>query len=514
MLRRLPPAQKELERRRTEAQLAAVKRDADGIRKRCETLRGFVKEAWPVLEPVTPLKWGWCLDAMTDHLQGVLDGHILRLRMNVPPGLMKSLLTSVCLNAYEWGPAGRPSMGYLTASWKDTFAARDSRKTRDLVQSPWYQELWGDKVKLTTTAEAEFANTARGYRTALPMLGLTSGRGDRLVIDDPHSTETAESDAVRRKTTRIFRESITSRINDPIKSPIVVIMQRLHAQDVSGVIEELGGYTSLILPMEFEPDRRCHTVIGLQPDGQRKEFTDPRREKNELLFPERFPRDVVERDKIFLGAYAVAGQYQQRPAPRDGGKFARQWFGIVDAVPAGGRYVRAWDLASTEGGGDFTVGVLMCLAGGIYYIVDVVRDRMSPAKVDAAIKNTAEQDFANHGYAVSFRLPQDPGQAGKSQKASHSALLAKYPFRILPVTGDKQTRARPLSSQAEAGNVKLVRGPWNTTFLDEIGMFPNAGFDDQVDAAADAYNELVGTAYSSGDIAAPIIVTAGRPSPG
>lgn len=514
MLLRLPPAQAELDRRRTEALRRQVSGHADEIRDRCKTFRGFSKEAWPILEPIATLRWGWALDAITDHLQGVFDGHILRLRLNVPPGMMKSLLTTVCSQAYEWGPGGKPSLDYLTASWNKDYAVRDSRKTRDLVASAWYQELWGSTVQLKSTAEDEFSNEARGTRAAKPMLGLTSGRGDRLVIDDPHSTETAESDAQRKKTTRLFRESVTSRVNDPVRSPIIVVMQRLHAQDVSGVIEELGGYTSLVLPMEFERERRCHTVIGIK-DGQRVEFTDPRKDEGELLFPERFPRDVVERDKKAMGAYAVAGQFQQRPSPREGGNFKRQWFPVVQAFPAGGRFVRAWDLASTEGGGDFTVGLLMCVVGRFYYIVDIVRFRGSPAQVDAAIKNTADQDAAAYGATnVRFRLPQDPGQAGKSQKSSHAALLAKYVFRILPVTGDKPTRARPLASQAEAGNVKMLEAPWNNTFLDEIGMFPNAGFDDQVDAAADAYNELVGTAGTGGVIAVPIVMTGSRPSPG
>lgn len=506
----------ELQRRRIEAQRRDVARRGDEIRKNCETFPGFIKEAWHVANPAADLKWGWALDAMAEHMQAVFDGQISRLLMNVPPGMMKSLMVCVFAQAYEWGPLNRPSLSYLSASWKDDFAVRDSRKTRDLVQSAWFQELW-PHVNLTRAAEGDFANDRGGFRNALPFLGLTSGRADRLVWDDPHSTEKAESDAERKKASRIFRESLPLRINDPIRSPIIGIMQRLHENDVSGVIEQLGGmgYVRLVLPMEFEADRRCHTVLGIGKDGQTKTWTDPRQCEGDLLFPERYPRDVVERDKIPLGPYGVAGQFQQRPAPREGGKFSKHWFEIVEAVPAGGRWVRAWDLASTEGGGDWTAGVLMKVVNGVYYIVDVIRFQGSPKRVDEALKNTAEQDWNRYGGSTGMiRLPQDPGQAGKSQKSSHAAILAKYAFRILPVTGDKPTRARPLSSQAEAGNVKLLKAPWNSAFLDEIGMFPNAIHDDQVDAAADAYNELVASADSEAAIVAPIIVTAARPSPG
>jgi predicted phage terminase large subunit-like protein len=488
--------------RQAEIDKADIAENREAILERCKTFPGFIKEAWHVVEPVHHLHWGWALDAMTDHMQGVFNGDIIRLLMNVPPGFMKSMMVCVFSQAYEWGPLGRRSSTYLSASWNEEFAVRDSRKTRDLIQSAWFQELWPD-VHLTRTGEANFANSDFGTRTARPFVGLTSGRADRLVWDDPHSTEKAESDKDRARATRVFRESVGSRINDPVKSAIIGIMQRLHENDVSGVIEQLGmDYVKLILPMEFEKDRRCVTFVN-----GKQFFIDPRKREGELLFPERFPRDVVERDKIPLGEYGVAGQFQQRPTPREGGTFKRHWFDIVEAAPALGNKCRAWDLAATKGGGDFTVGVLMqrCPTG-IYYILDVVRLRGSPKMVDDAIKNTATQD----GKTVRIRLPQDPGQAGKSQRAAHYSLLDGWTVRILPVTGEKSVRATPLSSQAEAGNVKLVRGPWNAAFLEEIGMFPNASFDDQVDAAADAHAELVAMVPQQVKHVGPMILTAPR----
>lgn len=478
----------ERQRRKAEAERHRVAQDAERIRERCQTLSGFIREAWHVVEPNSTYVHGWHLDAIAEHLEAITDGRINRLLINVPPGTMKSLLTSVLWPAWEWGPKGRPSLRYLTTSYAEKYVKRDSRRMRDLVQSEWYRALWPE-VELVRAGEASFANTKTGNREGVPFASLTGGRGDRVIIDDPHSTESSESDADRATTTRIFRESVPTRLNDPKTSAIIVIMQRLHEDDVSGQIMKLGlGYEHLMLPMEFEPDRACSTSIG---------FRDPRTVDGELLFPERFPREVVERDKVPMGTYAVAGQFQQRPAPRSGGMFQRGDFEVVDTVPAGAKRCRAWDFAASvpKPGRqpDWTVGLRMAHVGGIFYVEDVRRDRWSPGDVETNLKNTATQD----GIAVRIRMPQDPGAAGKADAATKVKLLAGYDVKALPVTGDKATRAKPASAQAEAGNVKLVRGPWNEAFLDEVCSFPNAQFDDQVDAFADALNELaLGSTYT------------------
>lgn len=469
-------------RRAAEAERERISKDAERIRARCQTLAGFIREAWHVVEPSIEYKHGWHIDAICEHLEAVTNGEIIRLLINVPPGTMKSLITGVFWPAWEWGPKGRPALRILGSSYSEDYAKRDNRRMRDLVDSDWYQALWGDTVKLTRRGEMAFANTRTGFRQGVPFSRLTGGRGDRVIIDDPHSVDGAESEADRLSTVRTFRESVPTRLNDPEKSAIIVIMQRLHEADVSGTILSLGlGYEHLMLPMEFEPERRCQTSIG---------FKDPRTEEGELLFPDRFPRHVVERDKIPLGSYAVAGQFQQRPAPRSGGMFQRGDFEIVDAVPAGAKRVRAWDFAASKPKPgkqpDWTVGLRMAHVNGIFYVEDVRRDRWSPSDVEKNLKNTASQD----GVAVPIRLPQDPGAAGKSDAGTKVKLLAGYSVKVLPVTGDKATRARPASAQAEAGNVKLIRAPWNDAFLDEVCAFPNAQHDDQVDAFADALNEL------------------------
>ncbi len=426
-------------RRAQEAERERVAHDAERIRARCQSLAAFVREAWHVLEPGSEYIHGWHIDAICAHLEAITDGRITRLLINVPPGTMKSLIVSVFWPAWEWGPRGLAWMRYLTTSYSESYVKRDSRRMRDLVQSDWYRSLWPE-VSLVRSGEASFANSATGFREGVPFQSLTGGRGHRVLIDDPHSTETAESPAERQRTTRIFRESVPSRLVDPKTSAIVVIMQRLHEEDVSGQCIKLGlGYEHLMLPMEFEPERRCRTSIG---------FEDPRTYENELLFPERFPREVVDRDKRPMGSYAVAGQFQQRPVPREGGLFKREWFEgkFITAAPAATKWVRHWDLAAT-----------------------------------------AEQD----GKEVEISLPQDPGQAGKVQARDFVAMLAGYVVKAEPETGDKVTRAEPFSAQCEAGNVYIVSGDWNADYIDELCLFPGGSFKDQVDASSGAFGRLL-----------------------
>ncbi|MGP9819199.1 phage terminase large subunit [Salinarimonas sp. NSM] len=482
----------ERRRRETERERERVAKDGERIRARCQTLAGFIREAWHIVEPGSAYVHGWHIDAICAHLEAITFGRFLalgaenRLLINVPPGTMKSLIVSVFWPAWEWGPCGMPEMRYLTTSYSDAYVKRDSRRMRDLVVSDWYRGLWPE-VEMARSGEASFANTRTGFREGVPFASLTAGRGHRVIIDDPHSTETAESDAERARTVRIFRESVPTRLVDPVASAIVVVMQRLHTNDVSGTALALNlGYQHLMLPMEFEPERRCRTVIG---------FEDPRRTEGELLFPERFPRAVVDRDKIPMGSYAVAGQFQQRPTPREGGMFKRAWFAdrIIPAAPEGTRWVRHWDLAATakkrNGGGNArTAGVkLGKTPDGRYVVGHVITVQEEGPDVRRLICTTAATD----GRDVEISLPQDPGQAGKVQKQDMVAMLAGYVVKVDPETGDKATRAEPFAAQCAAGNVSLVRGAWNDAYLDELCLFPGGALKDQVDATSAAFGRLL-----------------------
>jgi|TARA_R110002072_G_scaffold86176_9_gene194574 predicted phage terminase large subunit-like protein len=447
------------------------------------SLETFIRFGWSVLEPPSRVFQGnWHITALSDHLMAVSRAEITRLLINVPPGSMKSLAVAVGWPAWEWGPLAQPGSRFISASYSQRLSLRDNIKCRRLIRSPWYQARWGQNFALSRdqNSKERFDNDRTGFRLATSVGGLGTGeRGDRFIIDDPHNVQQADSAAVREATLRWFDETVPTRLNDPARSAIVVVMQRVHERDISGhILARELGYEQLVLPMEFEPARACVTALG---------FRDPRRHAGELLWPARFSRAQVAQLKTSLGDYASAGQLQQRPVPRQGGLFQRRWFSVVKAIPAAVQRVRHWDLAASAArvgrDPDWTVGLLLARdAQGSFFLEDIQRLRADGPDVRRAIATTAQSD----GQAVQISLPQDPGQAGKVQAQDFARLLAGWRLTIERETGDKVTRAEPAAAQAEAGNIKLLKAPWNDAFLEEAAMFPNSAHKDQIDALSGA----------------------------
>jgi predicted phage terminase large subunit-like protein len=442
----------------------------------------FVRKAWHVVEPGKGIKWGWALDAMADHLMAVAKGQIRNLLINVPPGMMKSRMCGVMFPAWEWGPIDKPHIRFLGTSHKQDLAVRDNLACRRLIKSEWYQERWPVRVTNDQNTKMKFENDALGFREAMAFTSMTGSRGDRVLLDDPHSVDQANSDAEILNVATTFREALPTRINDD-KSSIIIIMQRLHEGDVSGIIiDELLEYEKLILPMHYDPARHCTTSIG---------FSDPRTADGELLFPERFSEKEVKTLEGHLGPYASAGQLEQSPTARGGNMFKREWFEgkVVTQLPSGCTKVRHWDLAASEElSAPRTAGVGMAKGpSGEFYVWDCIAKQLLGHKVRQLILHTGDKD----GRDVLISLPQDPGQAGKVQKQDYAALMAGRKFRIQLESGDKVTRAEPFASQCEAGNVFLLAGGWNKSYIDELCAFPAGKFKDRVDASSGAFGQLV-----------------------
>ena len=452
------------------------------------SLHAFIVQMWPYMDGAE-FKDNWHIRVICEHLEKVARGDIRRLIINIPPRHQKSLSVSVAWPAWTW--LRNPRREFLFASYSHDLSVRDSVRCRNVIQSELYQARWGDRFRLQDdqNTKARFDNDHRGKRLATSVGGTLTGEGgDIIVIDDPMSADDARSANSRRRTLDWWREVMATRLNDPVKGAFVIIMQRLHEEDLTGYLldSQPGVWTHLCLPARYEPD---HPQAW--PD-------DPRREGGELdhrthggvLWPDRFPDEALTALEKSMGAYAVAGQNQQRPAPRTGGMFERDWFEIVDNPPDDARAIRYWDLAATapkDGSDpDWTVGLLMAARDGVFWIADVVRFRGSALEVENRIKQTAERD----GRQTPVYIEEEGGSSGKIVIDNYERRVLKgFAVRGIRPAAAKDVRAQPFAAACEAGHVKLVRGRWNAAFLDEVETaFANVGaHDDQMDAAAAAH---------------------------
>jgi predicted phage terminase large subunit-like protein len=461
-------------------------------------LREFVRQAWQVVEPFTPFVAGWHIDVICDHLEAVTRGDIRNLLINVPPRHMKSLLVSVFWPAWEW--ILHPERRWLYSSYAASLSIRDSVQCRRLIESPWYRARWGHIFSLTgdQNAKTRFDNDRSGYRLSTSVGGAVTGEGgDRIVCDDPHKVDEVESDTVRKTAIDWWDVAMSTRVNNPKTSSMVIVMQRCHQRDLSGHLLEKGSFEHLCLPAECEGPSRV-TSIG---------FSDPRTELGELLWPERFgPREIADL-KVSLGSYAAAGQLQQRPSPAGGGIFKRHWFRyfqprgmnlppVLVRLPDGStisiealdvprqmdEQLQSWDCAFKDhDASDYVVGQMWGRRGPNFFLGDQVRGRMDCPGTVRAVRELTRKWPGTMAILI-------------EDKANGSAVIQmlQYEIRgILPVnpSGGKVARAQAISPLVEAGNIYLPHpeyAPWVNDFIEECVQFPNGAHDDQVDAMTQA----------------------------
>ena len=467
------------------------------------SLTEFVVLAWHVLEPETPFTTGIHVRAICEHLQAVTEGRLRNLIINVPPGHAKSPLTAVFWPAWVW--ISHPESRWLFSSYREPLATRDSVKCRRLIESPWYQERWGDRYRLAgdQNQKNRFENSATGYRVVVPMSSGTGERGDYVVVDDPHSVDQALSDAERRSGVDWWNTSMSTRLNNLNTGHKIVIQQRLHEADLTGDLLVRGGYELLCLPAEFELDHRCSTSIG---------WTDPRTISGQLLWPERITQAHLNDLKVTLGSYHYAGQYQQRPSPAGGGMLKAHWWrywqprgshlppvpvkladGTVEERQAVelpvqfDQQIQSWDMAfkDTEKS-DYVVGQVHAAYGADRYILDQVRGRMDlPATLLAVRRLSA------HWPNVVLKLVED--------KANGPAVIQSLQHEITGFVevnpeGGKVSRAAAASPQLESGNWYLphpMLASWVEEFIGECATFPAGAYDDQVDAWSQGAKRLL-----------------------
>jgi len=437
-----------------------------------------------VLEPNSPLKWGWVMDGLCEHLEAVTYGQLTRLLSTVPPGSMKSLLTGVFWPAWEWGPKGRPGTRIVGTAHEEDLAIRDSRKMRDLVKSDWYQNRWEVNLRSDLDGKKEFGNDMQGIRQARAFPSITGVRGDRVVLDDPISAEDANSPAKLKRARRIFTEALGTRMNND-DSAIVVIMQRLNQGDIAGVIDELElPYEKFCVPMEFEPDRKCVTSIG---------WEDPRTEEGELMFPERFGRARVEELKKTLGSYGAAGQLQQRPVARGGNLIKSEWWQYWEVLPElTHRVIYADTAQKKQEQHDFSVFQVWGKSTfGQAVLIDQVRGKWDAPELLVQAKNFWKRHRKIHRTAPLRSMKVEDKSSGTGLIQS----LRKEGMPIIPIQRhrDKYSRAMDVMPYIESGQVLLPKhASWVPGLLAEASAFPSpAEHDDQLDPMFDAVSDII-----------------------
>lgn len=398
--------------------------------------------------------------------------------VTMPPRHGKSELVS------HWTPAWFlslfPRKRVILASYEADFAASWGRKVRNTLVE--HTPSLGVMVAGDSSAANRWDTSEGGGMVTAGVGGPITGRGaDLLIVDDPiKNAEEANSETIRQRVWEWWQSTAYTRLEPG--SGAILVMTRWHQDDLAGR-----------LLREAQDGGEAWDVLNLPALAGPGDMM--RRPEGAPLWPERYGVEDFERIRKAVGSYVWAALYQQEPRPAsEGAKFQRGWFGApVDpgAVPADATRVRYWDLAATEAkvgrDPDWTVGCRMAAKDGMFWIESIVRTRSRPKGVEDLIRQTAEMD----GRAIPIHIEQEPGSSGV-------AVVDHYQRTVLPgwavyasrTTGNKELRANPLSAAAEAGNVKLVRGPWNGPFLDEAEAFPHGTHDDDIDAASGAHEKL------------------------
>ena len=409
---------------------------------------------------------------LLQELETLSQGGTDRLLIHMPPGSAKSTFASILFPAWWFGQ--HPGSSIIAASHTASLAEYFSKRVRALITAEdvklGYNLIQGER------AAAHWRISNGGEYFAVGTRGSVIGRrADVVIVDDPIGSQAqADRSKDRDRLWDWYRSDLSTRLKP--KGRVLIVMTRWHEDDLGGRLAEQtdDGWRILRLPALAEDGDQLGRAIG------------------EPLWPEREDLPTLLRKRANVGERTWSASYQQSPRPTTGSLFK-----VASLIPADhsaapvGATVRAWDLAATiatsTNDPDWTVGVkLRTEQPGRFMVLDVIRLRGTARQVEEAILAAARLD----GTSVHIGFPEDPGQAGKSQVAHYTGLLAGYHVVATRETGSKYTRAQPVSSQVESGNVSIMRADWNRVFIDELRDFPYGGKDDQVDAFVRAFMTL------------------------
>ncbi len=464
------------------------------------SLYEFVKQSWHVVEPGIPFIASWHIEAICEHLEAVSAGEIHRLLINIPPRHSKSTIVSVMWPAWEW--ITDPAQKFLCASYSGNLSTRDNLKTRRLLQSPWYQERWGHMFAFAgdQNAKQRFENDKTGYRLATSVGGTATGEGgSRLILDDPHGAQAAQSEVMRESDLEWFDMVWSTRLNNPKTDAMVTVMQRLHERDISGhILEDIKGWEHICIPAEWDGKAR-KTSLGAY---------DPRKKKGELICPERFGEKEITTLKQLLGTYGTAGQLQQDPTPSEGGILKVKHFNLwpsKSGLPPFEYILQSYDCAFTE---KTTGDPTACSVWAIFthkgirnaMLIDAWDEHLSYPDLRARAVKDWTTEYGGMTKDSPYSRAKRPDRILVEAKASGQSLLQDLRLAKVPAVGynpgqaDKVSRAHQAAPTLELGLLWVPESgknpghpvTWAAAFLKQLGKFPVAEHDDYVDTFTQA----------------------------
>src|SRR5438132_11838161 len=433
----------------------------------------FAERCFCELNPQAAFAMNWHIEVIAAKLAAVREGKIRRLIINLPPRHLKSLLASIAFPA--WCLGHDPSAQILCVSYAQDLADKLARDCRSIMMSPWYVQMFPTRLAPHRQAVQEFITTRQGYRLATSAGGVLTGRGaDIILIDDPLKPEEALSDAQRKAANEWYDHTLYSRLNDKRHGAIVIIMQRLHEDDLIGHVLAQEGWEVLSFPAIAEADE----VHEIETIWEPQRFT---RLQGEALHPDREPLETLDRIRRTIGEYNFAGQYQQSPAPLGGGLVKAEWFKRYreNELPERfDRIVQSWDTANkaTELS-DFSVCTTWGVKDKNLFLLGVFRRRLEYPALKRAVR---EQQSL---FGASEVLIED--------KASGTQLIQElihdgcYGVTRYQPTGDKTMRLHAQTAMIENGFVHIPEtATWLAEYLHEMTVFPKGKHDDQADSTA------------------------------
>jgi len=458
----------------------ALERLARGLTIEQLSLPKFIRAAWPIIEPTRAFVPNWHIDLIAEYLTAVDMGQIKRLIINLPPRFGKSNLISVLWPAWSW--TERPGIRWVFASYAASLSTKLSVDRRLLIESDWYQERWGAMFALAEdqNQKTEFSNTDRGTMIATSVGGSITGKGgDRIVIDDLLNPLDAESKAARDAANDFYARTLSTRLDNPKTGAIVVVMQRLHREDLTGyILEKETGWTHLKLPMAAEKQE----TVTFPVSG--RQLT---RAAGDLLCSERVGPDENRAMTVALGSRGAMAQLQQQPTSETGNFWKKFWWNFYQVPPAKfDAVIQSWDMSFTDSeSSSFVVGQVWGMVGAKKYLLDQMREQLNYPDTKRALLAMVQKWPSAKAILV-------------EDKANGPAIIADLRRTVsgmIPVSpiGDKIVRAAAVSPTIEAGDVWLPSpeiAPWIDAFIAEATAFPDAPNDDQVDAASQALSRL------------------------